>query len=174
MTDQPTKPRRRWKRWTVLALLLVIGCSVWVVFGESETVRRARQLRIGQTEAEVRAIMGDPLWQARIPTGPEPSSFVSHMQRRLNSGISGWSWHSTNCSGSFGWSMAAAPTILPPASISIQRGASNGSAADARSSTRCLAEFPPRRTTAGHNCRPLRRFGSSGSRFRRSESCSPV
>jgi hypothetical protein len=60
MTDQPHKPRRRWKRWTALALVLVIGCGVWMASRESETVRQARQVRIGQTKAEVERIMGPP------------------------------------------------------------------------------------------------------------------
>jgi hypothetical protein len=61
MTDQPPKPRRRWKRWTGLAIVLMIGCVVWMAGRESETIRRARSLTLGMTEAEVRAIMGEPL-----------------------------------------------------------------------------------------------------------------
>src|SRR5689334_19378249 len=56
------KPRRRrWKRWTVAVLLMAIGFGVWMVFGESETVRKARALQVGQTVAEVEAIMGEPV-----------------------------------------------------------------------------------------------------------------
>lgn len=60
MTDQPSNPRRRWKLWSTLALTLVIGSGAWMVSGDSETVRNARQLRLGMTEAEVFEIMGRP------------------------------------------------------------------------------------------------------------------
>lgn len=47
------------RRWTVLALALAIGSSVWLVNGKNEMIRRSRKLRIGMTEAEVREIMGE-------------------------------------------------------------------------------------------------------------------
>jgi hypothetical protein len=61
MTDPPAKPRRRWKRWATLALVLAIGCGVWMMSREGETVRKSRALQIGMTDVEVDAIMGPPI-----------------------------------------------------------------------------------------------------------------
>lgn len=74
MSDQPPNPRRRWKRWTALALVLMIGCGVWMVSGEGETVRRAKALRLGMTKAEVAAVMGPPA---------ESMSFSPKTRRRV-------------------------------------------------------------------------------------------
>jgi hypothetical protein len=60
MTDQPPKPRRRWKRWIAVSLVVAIVCGAWLASRESETVRQARQVRIGQTKADVERIMGPP------------------------------------------------------------------------------------------------------------------
>jgi hypothetical protein len=59
--------RRRWKRWTALGLVLAIGFGVWMASGESETIRKARHLRIGMTKAEVEAVMGPAAVSMRFP-----------------------------------------------------------------------------------------------------------
>jgi hypothetical protein len=69
---QPPKLRRRWKRRTALALVLAIACGVWVVSGESETLRRARRLKPGMTVAQVEAVMGQPMH--RLFTQPSGSA----------------------------------------------------------------------------------------------------
>jgi hypothetical protein len=51
------KPRRRWRRWTVLGLF-AIGLIAWVN-RESSTIGRARALTIGQTTGQVTDIMGE-------------------------------------------------------------------------------------------------------------------
>jgi hypothetical protein len=62
MDDAPAtpKPRRRWKRWAALALVLTIGCGAWLASWQGETIERAKALRIGQTKDEVAAILGQP------------------------------------------------------------------------------------------------------------------
>jgi hypothetical protein len=69
---EASKAHRRWKRRTALVLILVIGCGVWMASGESETVRNARKLRIGMTEAEVFAIMGRPKHNIVVAQATEP------------------------------------------------------------------------------------------------------
>jgi hypothetical protein len=81
MTDQQPKPRgRRWKRWAALTLVLVVGWGVWVVSAESPTVRRARAFRIGMTEDEVRAVMGEPTNSIDLRV---PAKFHSHVTNRV-------------------------------------------------------------------------------------------
>lgn len=64
--------RRRWKRWAALVVILAIGSGVWMASGESETVRKARGLQLGMTEAEVRSIMGRPAdVMGRSPSRPK-------------------------------------------------------------------------------------------------------
>lgn len=65
-TAPSPKTRRPWKRWTALAIILALGCGVWMASGESETVRNGRRLRIGMTDAEVHAIMGEPLKVSQV------------------------------------------------------------------------------------------------------------
>jgi hypothetical protein len=60
MTDQPIKPRRRWKRWAALVLILAIGCGVWVTLTESRDIALARGLQLGMAEDRVIEIMGTP------------------------------------------------------------------------------------------------------------------
>jgi hypothetical protein len=77
MTDQP-KPRRRWKRWIALGLVLVICCGAWMANRESPTVRKAQQLQLGQTVAEVEA-MGRPVTSRILRTNELTDSPVSHV-----------------------------------------------------------------------------------------------
>jgi hypothetical protein len=51
-----SRSRRRILIATLVAV--VISCGVWMASGESETIQKARRLRLGMTEAEVEAIMG--------------------------------------------------------------------------------------------------------------------
>jgi hypothetical protein len=60
MDDSPTTPqskRRRWRRWAfVVGSCFMIG---WLILGNTEEVRRARGVQLGQTLEQVASIMGD-------------------------------------------------------------------------------------------------------------------
>jgi hypothetical protein len=62
MDDAPAtpKPRRRWKRRAALVLVLIIGFGAWMLSGESERVRRARNIQLGMSIDKVNAIMSEP------------------------------------------------------------------------------------------------------------------
>lgn len=77
MTNQLAKPARRWNRWTIVRIVLVIGGAVWVFCSKSETVRKAGRLRIGMTVAEVEAIMGEPVERTSIPSGDLTAKYAT-------------------------------------------------------------------------------------------------
>lgn len=70
---------------------MVIGCSVWMVSRESESVRKARGLKLGMTIAEVDALMGEP--HLAIPGGEHRMQFAmyatpaEHRMNRLQAGL---------------------------------------------------------------------------------------
>lgn len=87
MDDAPAKPRTRlphWRRRTAFGLVLAIGCGLWLIDGESETVMRAQRLKIGQTEAEVEAIMGPPcLTRMRNSQGDRALSYATIFEHQV-------------------------------------------------------------------------------------------
>jgi hypothetical protein len=59
VTSQPQK-RRRWRRWVVgLLVMVVIGCG-WSLWHSASLISRTKQLRLGMTESESLEIMGPP------------------------------------------------------------------------------------------------------------------
>jgi hypothetical protein len=87
MDDAPAKPRTRrahWKGRTAFGLVLAIGCGLWLVDGESETVKRAQRLKLGQTEIEVEAIMGPPcLTRLRNSGGDRALSYATSFEHQV-------------------------------------------------------------------------------------------
>lgn len=63
----PLHPKKlRSAGWVVLSLVLLIGCGAWIVTGYGETVRSSGRVKIGDTVANVEAIMGAPHRRARV------------------------------------------------------------------------------------------------------------
>jgi hypothetical protein len=59
-TEAPVTPppRRRWKRWVVVGLLIAAMIRTWAWFTEHSLLQSASLVKLGQTEEDVRAIMG--------------------------------------------------------------------------------------------------------------------
>jgi hypothetical protein len=73
-STQDIRPPRRWKqRAAAVFVILLLITIVWTIAGPSEAVRKAGQLRLGQTYAEVLAIMGNP----NVTTSARPVPVVS-------------------------------------------------------------------------------------------------
>jgi hypothetical protein len=86
MDETPTtpKPRRRWKRWAALVLVLAVALIVWASSTESPTIRLSHQLRVGMTKAEVHAIMGEPAESFPGRQGrPDYETFATPLEMRL-------------------------------------------------------------------------------------------
>jgi hypothetical protein len=86
MDDAPAQPWTRLphrRRRAAFGLVLAIGCGLWLVDKESETVKRAQRLKLGQTEIEVEAIMGPPcLTRMRNSQGDRALSYATPFEHQ--------------------------------------------------------------------------------------------
>jgi hypothetical protein len=83
---EPADPskRRRWKRRTIALLVIALL---------SDAIRKARQLRIGMTYAEVLAIMGHPNVTTTARPAPPPvpeNAYFGDMGRAYKDGLLLW------------------------------------------------------------------------------------
>jgi hypothetical protein len=79
MDEAPATPqprRRRWRRWTVRGLFLIVCCAAWLAFYDGETIRKSYRLRIGMTIPEVDSVMGRPAVQ-HGSTGPSTRKYAT-------------------------------------------------------------------------------------------------
>ena len=96
MTATPPKPTRRRWRWLVVGLLLLASSGAWLVLRDSELIRRARRLRIGQTRKEVAQMMGP--WTMMHITDDRPDEYYGHqtqaelLARQWMFQDLGWTW----------------------------------------------------------------------------------
>lgn len=79
--EQPQ--RRRWKRWAAVTLVLLLGVAAWLTTGETATVRRAREVQLGQSLAEVEAIMGPSLTSVGYSTGDFLISYGTRFESEI-------------------------------------------------------------------------------------------
>jgi hypothetical protein len=89
-------------------MVLALGCGVWMVSGESETIRRARLIRLGMTEDEVKAIMGEPavtyvsMYSEIAGSDFQPHPYSNHYGTAVEQLRNEWSWKLSKFAGRIG------------------------------------------------------------------------
>jgi hypothetical protein len=84
--DTPPPRRRRWKRWALVGVLLV-GLFAWLALAKPPEIEGSRAVRLGQTKAEVEAIVNKWIDSRYEMGGPVVVVDNSDTQEILSSGL---------------------------------------------------------------------------------------